>query len=242
MKGVPESVEPKFGDRPSDRLLAELVALCDSQDVAGRIDAIEQIGIMRDKRASVPISAAAEAKDNDVVRAALIAQYQMKIAPDAKRVMQLFNERMLSAWYEESGIPQEDANGKRIDRVQKFDGRTRRFMERGLPDFDYATYVREGIKLNWVRKDDHTLYQFFGIPWKVQRPACVPEFVKLLDDPDQKVRWWAVVCLMHTVDDQHEHPAFEQYQTQEQDELTKWRTWWKEKGDAYMAQTAPKSQ
>ena len=67
--------------------------------------------------------------------------------------------------------------------------------ERGLPDFDYATYVREGIKNEWVRKDDKTLYKFFGVPWKVQRKECVPELVRLLEHPEKKVRWWAVVCL-----------------------------------------------
>lgn len=154
----------------------------------------------------------------------------MKIAPDAKRVMELFNEQIMDVWYEESGVPQRDAKG---DYIRRWPG----MIERGLPDFDYATYVREGIKKDWVRKDDHTLYVFFGVPWKVQRKECVPELVKLLDHPEKKVRWWAVLCLTHTVENQ-DRPQWPEYENREEEELAKWRKWWKEKGADYMAKPA----
>ena len=234
MEAVDAVVEPTFGTKPGDRLLAELVAMWKSNDPKMRIAAIEQMGIMRDTRASKEVSAAEKDKDVETARAGVIALYRMKIAPDAKRVMELFNEQIMDVWYQESGEPQKDSKGKVIWR--RVAGHP--FLDRGLPDFDYATYVREGIKNEWVRKDDNTLYVFFGIPWKVQRKECVPELIKLLDDRDKKVRWWAVICLMHTVEDKHEHPNWEQYVSREEEELTKWRKWWKEKGAAYMAERA----
>ncbi len=230
MKAVEKRVEPKFGTKPGDRLLAELVAMWKSKDVGLHIPAVEQIGILKDKRASEVVNAAAKSKDAATARAGIIAQYRMKIAPDAKRTMELFDPQMLEVWYEESGIPQRDSKGSSIHRRE----RGHSFIERGLPDFDYATYVREGIKKDWVRKDDHTLYVFFGIPWKVQRKECVPELVKLLDNPDKRLRWWAVLCLAHTVDNQ-DRPQWEEFQRRESQELAKWRQWWKEKGEVFMA-------
>jgi hypothetical protein len=233
MKAVDAVVEPRFGPKPGDRLLAELVAMWESNDRGLRIAAAEQIGIMRDRRASEEVNAAAKSEDAETARAGLIAQYRMKIAPDAKRTMELFNEQMLDVWYQESGVPQRDPHGKVIWRREG----GRAFLERGLPDFDYATYVRDGIKKDWVRKDDRSLYSFFGVPWKVQRKACVPELVRLLDDPDKRVRWWAVLCLAHTVENE-DRPQWEQYQQRESEELAKWRKWWKEEGDAFMARPA----
>lgn len=233
MKAVDAVVEPTFGTRPGDRLLAELVAMWKSHDPEMRIAAIEQMGIMRDRRASGDVSAAARDRDTETARAGVIALYRMKIAPDAKRVMELFNEQIMDVWYQESGEPQQDEKGLKIWRREAGHA----FLERGLPDFDYATYVREGIQKPWVRKDDQTLYVFFGVPWKVQRKECVPELVKLLDDPDKRVRWWAVLCLTHTVDDE-DRPQWEQYEQRESEELAKWRKWWKEKGDDFMADPA----
>ena len=55
--------------------------------------------------------------------------------------------------------------------VQSEDGRNRggghrtdvRYgMHCELPDFDYATYVRERIKKKWVGRDNHTLYVFLA--------------------------------------------------------------------------------
>ena len=204
-----------------------------SKDVSLRIAAIEQIGIMRDRRGTTQVNEAAKSEDTETARAGVIAQYRVGIAPDAKRVMELFNEQVMDVWYQESGIPQKDSKGNAIWRREG----GHPFLERGLPDFDYATYVREGIKKDWVRKDDNSLYVFFGVPWKVQRRACVPELVKLLVDPNKKVRWWAVLCLTHTVEDK-DHPQWEEYEKREQEELTKWRTWWKEKGTDFMAEPA----
>jgi hypothetical protein len=231
MKAVDAVVEPTFGAKPGDRLLAELAAMWKSNDVKMRIEAIEQIGIMRDTRGSKEVNAAAQDKDAETARAGVIAQYRMKIAPDAKRVMELFNEQIMDVWYEESGEPQKDSKGHYIWREPGGP------LERGLPDFDYATYVRQGIKNAWVRKDDNTLYVFFGIPWKVQRKECVPEFVKLLEHPDKKVRFWAVECLTHTVENV-DRPGWEEYEKREKEELVKWHKWWKDKGPAFMAKPA----
>lgn len=238
MKAIDAVVAPTFGAKPGDRLLAELAAMWKSNDVKMRIEAIEQIGIMRDTRGSKEVNAAAQDKDVETARAGVIAQYRMKIAPDAKRVMELFNERLLDVWYQESGVPQKDSNGNVIWRREAiYPFPERAFLERGLPEFDYATYVRDGIKKDWIRKDDNTLYLFFGVPWKVQRKACVPELVKLLEDPDKKVRFWAVECLTHTVENE-DRPGWEQYEKREGEELAKWRTWWKENGAAFMANAA----
>lgn len=150
MKAVDAVVEPTFGTKPGDRLMAELVAMWKSNDARMRIAAIEQIGIMRDARGSKEVNAAAQSVDEETARAGVIAQYRMKITPDAKRVMELFNEQMMDVWYQESGVPQKDPKGKVIWRREA----GHPFLERGLPDFDYATYVREGIKKDWVRKDE----------------------------------------------------------------------------------------
>ncbi|HEY2839234.1 MAG TPA: HEAT repeat domain-containing protein [Pirellulales bacterium] len=230
MNAVDQVVEPKYGPKPGDRLLAEMMAIWKSKDKTLHIPAIRQIGIMRDVRGSEAVNAAAEDRDAATSRAGVIAQYRMKIAPDAKRLMDLFNEEIMHVWYQESGIPQKDPMGKDIWRVEG----NLRFWERGVADFDYATYVREGIKHDWVRKDDHALYVFFGVPWKVQRKACVPELVKLLEDPDQRVRSWAVTCLTHTVEQKDRGPSTGD-EGQEKAEVEKWKTWWKEKGLAYMA-------
>lgn len=234
MRATAAVVEPKFGAKPGDRLMDELVAMCASDDADLHREAIEQIGIIRDARGTSQVSAAADSRDEQLARAGLIAQYQMRIAPDAKKVMELFDARMLATWYEESGTPRKDAAGRTLWREQG----GLRLVDRGLPDFDYATYVREGIKREWIRKDDHTLYLFFGIPWKVQRKECVPELVKLLDDPDKKVRWWAVLCLTHTVENQ-DRPQWSEYESSETEELTKWRSWWKTKGQAFVAEPKP---
>ncbi len=233
MKAVDAVVEPTFGAKPGDRLMAELVAMWRSKDASMRIAAIEQIGIMRDRRGSEEVNAAARSEDLETARAGIMAQCRMGIAPDVRRTMDLFNREMMDVWYQESGVPQRDPEGNRIWRREG--GHV--FLERGLPGFDYATYVREGIKKDWVRRDDHTLYVFFGVPWKVQRKACVPELVKLLDHPDKKVRWWAVLCLAHTVENV-DHPQWQQYEKREGEELEKWRKWWKEEGEAFMAEPA----
>jgi hypothetical protein len=233
MKAVDAVVEPTFGKKPVDRLLAELVAMWKSNDPKMRVAAIEQMGIMRDARASKEVGAAARDKDVETARAGIIAQYRMKIAPDAQRVMELFNEEIMDVWYEESGVPRKDSKGNYIYREMDESNRCAGLPERGLPDFDYATYVREGIKKEWVRNDDGALYKFFGVPWKVQRKECVPELARLLEHPEKKVRWWAVVCLTHTVENR-DIPQLQGYEPREEQEVTKWRDWWKEKGAAYM--------
>jgi hypothetical protein len=229
MRAMEAVVEPTLGTKPGDRLLAEMVAMCKSNEAPMRLAALRQIGLMRDTRASEVVNAAAKSADAETARAGVIAQYRMKITPEAKRVMELFNEQVMDVWNEESGDPQKGPDGKAIWRREG----GHMFLERGLPDFDFATYVREGIKKDWVRKDDNTLHVFFGVPWKVQRKACVPELMKLLDDPDKRVRWQAVLCLTHTVENE-DGPRGEQYS--DGYELPKWRTWWKEKGSAYMAE------
>lgn len=236
MRAAEAVADMKFGTRPGDRLLDELVATWKSnEDASVRLAAIEQIGLIKDTRGVEAANEAAKSQAAETSRAGVIAQYRMKIAPDAKRVMELFNEQMMDVWYQESGIPQKDSKGESIWRREE----GHPFLERGLPDFDHATYVREGIKKDWVRKDDHALYLFFGVPWKVQRKSCVPELVKLLDDPDKKVRWYAVLSLAHTVEDE-DRPQWEQYEKREEEELAKWRTWWKAKGTAFMAEPVAK--
>jgi len=234
IEAAPEAIPPAYGTATKDLLLAEFIAISSSKDAALRQSAMIQLGKLRDPRAVKVITPAVDDKDPDIAREAVIALYRMKTAPDAARVMQLFDPHVMDVWYQESGTPQKDAAGKPVWREQP-DGR--KFLQRGLPDFDYATYVREGIKFDWVRKDDHTLYVFFGIPWKVQRPPCVPELVKLLDHPDKKVRWFAIICLTHTIEDKDE-PKWDTPDADDTLLLAKWRTWWKEKGPAYMRENA----
>ena len=221
-----QKIEPAYGDQPRDRLLAELVAAAESKEMAICLPAVRHIGMLRDKRAAKPVAAAAEDRDAKLAREGVIAQYRMKIAPDVKKVMEVFDQQVLDVWYEESGTPQKDEKGKDI--FLREGGHS--FWQRGVPDFDYATFVREGIKHEWVRKDKHTLYLFFGVPWKVQRKACVPEFAALLEDKDERIRAWAVVCLEHTVNDSD---AYER-QGNADEFVEQWRKWWKEKGKAYM--------
>jgi hypothetical protein len=219
--------------------LAELVAMSKSDDRVMVWEALEHIGFLRDRRASNVVSEFTKGDDEKLAREAMIAQYRMKIAPDAKRLMELFDPRVLDVWYQESGTPQRNHLGNtKVWRTQLFENQTTKFLERGVPAFDYATFVREGIKQDWVRKDEHTLYLFFGIPWKVQRKACVPELVKLLDHHEQRVRWWAVTCLDHTVYDKHESIDWKEFQRPqiEATHVQNWKTWWNEKGKEYLAE------
>lgn len=233
MRALDGVVDPVFGERPGDRLLAELVAMSGSDDARVRVPAIEQIGIMRDTRAAKEVEAAARSDDAELARAGLIAQYRMRIAPDVKRVMELFDDRMLDVWYAESGLLRKDTEGNYVRREQG--GRS--ILDRGVPDFDYATFVREGIKKDWIRKDSHKLYLFFGVPWKVQRRECVPELVKLMGDEQRRVRWWAVLCLAHTVRNE-DHPQYEEFAEHEEEELRTWQQWWQDEGAAFMGQPA----
>jgi hypothetical protein len=228
MRATETIVEPSYGDKPGDRFLAELAAMCASDDPKLHRIAVEQMGMVRDLRGEPQVNAAADSQDPELARAGVIAQYRLRITPDAKRVMELFDRQILAVWYEESGVPQKDVEGKSIWRRE--DGIS--ILERGLPEFDYATYVREGIKHKWIREDDHTLYVFFGVPWKVQRKACVPELVKLLDDPDKRVRWWAVLCLTHTIENE-DRPQWEEYAAREDEEMAKWRRWWNDHRKEY---------
>ena len=221
----------------SDRQESEHAYQTDCCSGCRRLAAIEQLGKLGDPRGGKALAPAVDDKNAPVVKAAVIALYQMKIAPDAKKVMGVFDAEVLDAWYGASGDPQKDAKGQYISRREGGIS----ILERGLPDFDYATYVREGSKLQWVRQDDHTLYLFFGVPWKVQQRACVPELVKLLDDEDKRVRWWAVECLTHTVEDKTDAGGMWvdgkmilPKDTSREEEH--WRTWWKEKGKAYLEQ------
>lgn len=227
--GVDVAVKNNFGNDPAGRLLAELVAKTQSEDVVLRGSGITELGMLRDRRAADAIKPSQNDPEPGIVRAAVIALYRMGVAPDAAKTMAVFNPAVMNVWYQESGIPQKDANGKTIMRPE----RGHSFMERGLPNFDYATYVREGIKLDWVRKDWDTHYTFFGVPWKVQRRECVPELMKLLDDTDQNVRSWAVECLDHTVNDK-DGPGQLAFARDEQKYLTQWKSWWKDNGEAYM--------
>ncbi|MCA9016802.1 MAG: hypothetical protein KDA77_15825, partial [Planctomycetaceae bacterium] len=231
MKAVDSIVEPTLGTKPGDRLMTELLAMCKSKDLTMRIAAVQQIGIMRDIRGSEVVRQAAENNSSELARAGVIAQYRMGITPNAHRVMELFNEQVMDVWYEESGRPLKDSKGIWLTRWEGGFSKP----ERGLPDFDYATYIREGIKHDWVRKDKHTLYVFFGVPWKVQRKSCVPELVKLLEHPDKRVQWWAVSCLIHTVDGRRGTSQGEEYTKPADGELEKWREWWRVKGKAYMS-------
>jgi hypothetical protein len=231
MPAAVQIAEQTFGTEPEDRLLAELVAMWSSPDEAVRVEGIRQIGILGDKRAADTVRAAAMDDNSANARAGVIAQYRLKITPDAKRVMEVFDKETLDVWYDKSGEPQAGANGRVIWRYQG----SQKILQRGLPDFDYATYVREGIKYDWVRKDDRTLYLFFGVPWSVQRPACVPELIKLLDHPEVRVRWWAVTCLLHTVDNKAEHLTLPEFEGAEAEQIEYWRKWWKEKGESFMA-------
>jgi hypothetical protein len=231
MRAVDAVVEPTYGKRPGDRLLAELVAMCRSDIAAMRTSAIDQIGIMRDTRAKEEVDAAARSDDAELARAGLTAQYRMGIAPDINRVMELFDDLMLDAWYQESGIPRRDAAENVLWREQG----GLRILERGVPDFDYATFLREGIRKEWIRADDHKLYLFFGVPWKVQRKECVPELIKLLADPKRRVRWLAASCLTNTVLNK-QGPDYEHFAKQEEAELETWHLWWKEEGPAFMGE------
>jgi hypothetical protein len=229
--GEEAAVENNFGKEPGDRLLAELVAKAKDKDAEMRAAGITELGMLRDARGVEVIKPAQNDADASVVRAAVIALYRLKVAPDVEKVMAVFNPKVVDVWYQESGTPQKDANGKSIWRRENGVP----FLERGLPDFDYVTYVREGIKHDWVRKDYFTLAQFFGVPWVLQRRECVPVLVKLLDDGDQNVRRYAVACLNRTVND-NEGPQLEEFKKAEEKYLAEWKTWWKEKGAAYMAE------
>lgn len=223
MKAVDAVVEPTFGTKPGDRLMAELAAMWKSKDEKMRLMAIKQIGYIRDRRGSKEADEAARDKDAKMAKAGVIALYCMKIPPDAKRVMELFDAELQNVWYQESGIPLKDAKGRYI----RSKGPE---IERGVPGFDYATYVREGIKLDWVRKDDNSLYEFFGVPWKVHRKQCAPELIKLLDHPDKRVRGWAIKCLRQIIE------AEDRKWYMVANTENEWRIWWKEKGNAFMAE------
>ena len=234
MRALEDAVKPTYGLRPGDQLLAELAAICRSGDREMKIDAVKQIGMMRDLRGAEFVAAAAQSADSKTARAGVIAQYRMRIAPDVNRVMELFDREIMETWYQESGRPFKDADGNYQFRRQ---GRSH-VMERGVPDFDYATYVEVGIKSALARQDEHSLYLFFGVPWKVQRKECVPVLIDLLNHSDERVRWQAVSSLTHTVEDR-DLPRRLRTASREEAALTKWKTWWREKGDDFMQAPTP---
>jgi hypothetical protein len=233
-----QKVDPTFGAGPADLLLAELVAAAKAGDDV-RLAVIEQIGLLKDPRAKNALASIAGAKDPARAREVVIAQYRCGIAPDAERLVSLLDERVLDVWYEESGTPRKHPEtGDYLHyRRRTSTGGSTGMIERGLPDFDYALFLREGIKKDWIRKDDGPLYKFFGVPWKVQRKACVPDLVKLLDDKQDKVRYWAVACLNNTVNgEQFPYP----FPANAESFVERWRAWWKERGEAFMAEADEK--
>ena len=90
--------------------------------------------------------------------------------------------------------PHTNAEGEKVYREQN--GKV--IVLRGVLGFDYATYIREGIKKDWVRNNEAA---FFQIPWQVQRKECVPELIKLLDHSEKRVRSQCVALLARTVED-----------------------------------------
>lgn len=245
LPAVAPDVARTYGESEADILLTEMAAIWTSylpqveadgvteypvDETGQRVTAIKQLGYLRDPRGAGIARAAAASKDDDLARQGAIALYRMKLAPDAKRAMEVFDKEMMSVWYEESGKPQKTKDGERIYKQQG----NKRIMQRGVPDFDYATYVREGIKRDFATKDEASLYLFFGVPWKVQRPECVPELMKLIDHDNPRVRRFVVSSLNHTVNDV-DGPTWEQFQRDEGTFINRWKTWWKDEGKAWMS-------
>ena len=227
MCGLDKVIEPKYRKITKNAFLNEMIAMADSGQPAMVNSAVKQIGILRDLRGSEQVNAAAKSENDLTAHTAIIAQYRMGIAPDMKRAMELFDAEMASSWYRASATPLTNAEGDTIFR--KHDGTVTAL--RGVPGFDYATLIREGIKKDWVRNNEGLLFQ---IVLQVQRKECVPELIKLLDHQEKKVRSWSVACLARTVGNKA-GPRSEDYQLNEQTYLNKWLDWWRNEGEAYMA-------
>jgi HEAT repeat protein len=199
----------EYGETPSDRLLAELIALARSKKGAVKLVAVEQLGKLGDVRARDILRRFSRSGDPVLSGVSLAAMIEMGEAPSVEAVVSslkrdpaVFGDAKSLAKYRTTGYRLIALQQRIIYALQESIemDRDNRDMVRSRPlkqleGFDYKACFTDALKTKAVRGSDRMRREIAHALRKLADRDTVPLLRQLVKDSSSDVRYYAVTAL-----------------------------------------------
>ena len=196
------------GDKPQDRMLCELLALCNSSTGATQLLGTEYPGQLGDARARALLEKASQSDDQALRGVALTSLIKIGVAPRAEQILSYLDHDPATFDYGASlskygtsvytisalagGIMRAIVSSIKVkDEDDMVTGRP----TRQLPDFDYVAFLDKAMTTRLVQAEPVSRGSVAEALRLLADKRSVPLLMKLLDDANADVRYLAVTAL-----------------------------------------------
>ena len=236
MACVSSFVKYEHGKKPLDRLLSELLALCNSSTGRTRLSAIEHLGELGDIRASKTFRALSGSADPSLRGVALVSRIKVgdSIKPDTlldylgQNPVLLDHGKSLTK-YRISGYTISNLT-RRIMRAlensvvidTRFQSMKPPRLSRVLPGFDYITFFEKASALPALVDSPGNRRSMVYTLRLLADKRAIPLVKWLLDDSDPDVRYLAVTALTR-IYQEGPFPSTAKFKSNEEEYISYWK-------------------
>ncbi|MGD0411751.1 MAG: hypothetical protein ABSC18_08580 [Verrucomicrobiota bacterium] len=197
------------GGKPQDRLLCELLALCNSSTGTTQLLGTEYLGQLKDARARTILETASKSGGQAMRGVALTSLIKIGVGAPAKEILSYLDQDPSNFDYGASL----SKYGTSAYTISTLAGGIMRAIEgsiqvkggdddmvtarptRQLPDFDYVAFLDKAMTTRLVQVEPLMRRSVAGALRQLADKRSVPQLKRLLDDVDVEVRYYAVTAL-----------------------------------------------
>ncbi|MCB9772287.1 MAG: HEAT repeat domain-containing protein [Candidatus Omnitrophica bacterium] len=231
----------RFGNKPSDKLLDELINYAQTQNGTGRLAAIEELSNSNDTRAIEYLRFVLS--DGNLVEKkwAIWALISLKNPPSVEELMKFFDDVNESPYSKEGDITFGDAIYRSRDLINEtivnlgdiFYGSigANRYVDLSLTQiqwdfknrivgFDYASFCRQAMSRNYIKNNVSRKRNIAVLISKLTERGTLDLFAEFLKDDDVQVNYFAVAGLARIFNESI--PLFPDFQKNQRAILNQW--------------------
>lgn len=196
------------GDKPQDRMLCELLALCRSSTGITQLLGIEYLGQLKDARAQALLETASKS-DNPALRGvALTSLINIGVAPPAEQILSYFNQdpknfdygaslaKYRTSAYRISTLAMKILSAIQISIKEKADADMVTGRPSGqLPGFDYFAFLDKALATRMVQAEP-SMRRWVAYSLRLLADKrSIPLLGRMLDDTNAIIRYYAATTL-----------------------------------------------
>jgi len=234
MKAVSRNIRYGTEATPQDKLLAELLAYLKGAKGKDRIATIEQLGKLRNINAREVLQKQS-ASDSLAVRGqALISRVQIGDMPDSDELLSFLRlepsqpvraDVRIEPWQIGGSLPNLQLTLLMEINVSLYAGGSGPKL---APNFDYAAFCEQALQLSTTKENKGARAEIASIMRAVADKRSIPDLVALLDDSEERVRYFAATGLANVNGRNDYYVSVDRFKADEAKYITYWKDWWNE--------------
>jgi hypothetical protein len=223
-----EVVPHNLGDSPQDRMLCELLAFCKASTGGAQLLAAEYLGQLGDLRAKTLLVELSKSADLLLRGVALAARIECGDAPTPEELITILNQD--PAQFEHpASLPRFHVCPPTYHIMSALENSIKQESNvqfarptAVLTNFDYVLFYTKAWDTRFVQSEPAARREMGSALRKIASPLTTPLLRKMLDDPQQEVRYFAVTALMRVYRIEH-MPSVRLFAQEEVEYLAYWK-------------------